>query len=196
VRLPNKQIPNIIRFTVVGFLLHCFVMNPVFAAPPKHYPEPPETPERLFYVQHSGNPNTVIYDVRQNNKGKILNKPVSIYWIRYNTNKERRDLNFLERTMAYGIEYEKLDNSQGYEINLISYPNQSIHVFLDSQGKAFAQTKIKGELANLKRIYLTVDESGFLPKVKSFEIFGYSVKTNQALIESVRPNDNSDSFDD
>jgi hypothetical protein len=50
------------------------------------YPEPAKTPTRLFYIQHSDNPNTYVYDA--NIKAGIIDssQPINAYRIVYTKN--------------------------------------------------------------------------------------------------------------
>ncbi|MFC5195868.1 DUF4833 domain-containing protein [Bizionia hallyeonensis] len=67
------------------------------------YPEPEKTETRLFYIQHSNNHNTYVYDVNLN--GKVINQlePINEYRIIYTENGIKRPLTTLQKSRAYGL---------------------------------------------------------------------------------------------
>jgi len=67
------------------------------------YPEPAKTPTRLFYIQHSDNPNTYVYDA--NIKAGIidLSQPINAYRIVYTKNGIKKPLSRLQKKLAYGM---------------------------------------------------------------------------------------------
>lgn len=67
------------------------------------YPEPAKTPTRLFYIQHSDNHNTYVYDA--NIKAGIIDsvQPISAYRIVYTKNGIKRPLSRLQKKLAYGM---------------------------------------------------------------------------------------------
>ncbi len=79
------------------------------------YPNPENTDTRLFYIQHSNNHNTYVYDV--NLKGTHINteQPIDEYRILYTENGIKKPLTGLQEKMAYGM---KLVNS---EPNLLTF---------------------------------------------------------------------------
>src|SRR5690242_19851463 len=68
------------------------------------FPVPPYSKKSLFYIHRSPNPNTVIYEANLTSKNTIdVNDPVKVYWIRYGEKGQLRDLNYIEKTFAYGL---------------------------------------------------------------------------------------------
>ncbi len=67
------------------------------------YPEPAKTPTRLFYIQHSNNHNTYVYDA--NIKEEIIDpsQPINQYRIVYTQNGIKKPLSGIQRKFAYGM---------------------------------------------------------------------------------------------
>ena len=96
------------------------------------YPEPAKTSTRLFYIQHSDNHNTYVYDA--NIKAGIIDssQPINAYRIVYTQNGIKKPLSRIQKKFAYGM------------------------ILLDSKPNLF-----KLRLASKKKIlfYLNYDES-------------------------------------
>jgi hypothetical protein len=67
------------------------------------YPEPAKTPTRLFYIQHSDNHNTYVYDA--NIKAGIIDssRPINEYRIVYTKNGIKKPLSKIQKKLAYGM---------------------------------------------------------------------------------------------
>jgi Domain of unknown function (DUF4833) len=80
---------------------------------PSKFPVPPHSKRSLFYIHRSTNPNTVVYEVNLNANNTIdAKEPVTVYWIRYGEKGQQRGLNYLERTFAYGVKSEPINNKR------------------------------------------------------------------------------------
>src|SRR5688500_3872589 len=131
----------------------------------------------LFYIHRSPNLNTVIYDVNLTTKIDIyLKDSVMIYWIRYGEKGQQRDLNYLERTFAYGVKPETVDQ-RSYKLQFVASKEKSFVASLDEKGQAYATMKINGRLSRLTKIFVQVAEEGWWPKVAYVEFFGLDVET-------------------
>jgi len=160
----------------------------VWAGQRTNYPVPPETENRLFYLQRSTNSNTVVYDANRLKNGKLdSEQPVNIYWLRYNTNGERRALNFAERNFAYGLTFEPINSGKYYIIKLMAYAERTIRISVSKEGKAEAHTQIKGKQARLKNIYIDVEGSGFWSSVNYIELTGMDVVSGKKISERFVP---------
>ena len=182
-------------YMVLPILLVCFFSLRAVASPPVNYPVPPDSDVRLFYLQRSTNPNTVVYDANLLTKSQLnAEQPVEIYWLRYNTNGERRELSFTESKFAYGLNFDPIDNTNAYLITLLAYSGRDITVFIDKDGKPVAQTIINGKPSKLKRIYIDVDGSGFWSSVNYIELSGNNLSSGKPIVERFNPNVESDWF--
>lgn len=73
----------------------------------KLHPVPPKNAASLFYIQHSDNHNTFVYEAVL--KGKLLHEeePVSVYRKMYAKKGKTEPLTAIQRTMAYGVDCKK-----------------------------------------------------------------------------------------
>src|SRR5471030_1688469 len=87
---------------VNGKLLNAKPLTTVVEGDDK-FPTPPESINRLFFVQRSSNINTIIYEL--NDKGGKLDpeNPIHVYWLRYAEKGQAEELNYIQRKFAYGL---------------------------------------------------------------------------------------------
>lgn len=153
------------------------------------YPTPSLNKDRLFYIQRSGNTNTIMYDANFVKEHKIdPDHPINTYWVIYDEGGKKKDLNFFQRKLAYGIDFKPLGKSNEYEFTLVSYPKKKLYLHLDSNGIPFAVIDINGKKANLHKVFVKIDPSGIFslsPKVKYVELFGFDLITGIPVYEKI-----------
>lgn len=153
------------------------------------YPEPKE-PGQVFYLQRSGNPNTVIYAVNLDANGSIdTTDPVRVYWRRYNDQGETKKLTFTERRLAYGVKYRASpQNPASYIASLVSLPSLKVVVEQLRSGKVRASLPISGTPAQLVCVYVEWKKRlGIIPKILHIDIVGNDLSSGQRLVERIRP---------
>ena len=65
-------------------------------------------PQRLFRIERSTNANIVVYDALVEADGNLPKKnPIDVYWVRLAEEGQRKNLNGIERRMAYGFKEKK-----------------------------------------------------------------------------------------
>ena len=149
------------------------------------FPVPPYSKKSLFYIHRSPNPNTVIYEVNLNDKKVIdAENPVKVYWIRYGEKAQVRDLNYIERTFAYGVKAETI-NQNSYKLQFVASKEKSFVASLDEKGQACATMKINGRQSRLTKIFVQVAEEGWWPKVAYVEFFGLDSETGKPSYEKM-----------
>lgn len=149
------------------------------------FPVPPYSKKSLFYIHRSPNPNTVIYEVNLTDKNVIDPKnPVKVYWIRYGEKGQHRELNYIERTFAYGVKAEPID-SKLYNVEFNADKDKSFLVSVDERGQALATMVISGKRAKLTKIFVQVAEEGWWPKIAYVEFFGVDIETNRPAYEKM-----------
>ena len=155
------------------------------------YPTPPDKFERLFYIQRTGNTNTICYDA-QFSTSKTLNttQPANVYWIRYGDKGEIKPLSYIQKTFAYGLKWRFLKENN-YEMNLVSYSKKKIKVVLNEIGKPLALMDIKGKDAQLHHIFVKMVKGtsmlSLTPSIEYVEIFGYDPQTGASVYEKIIP---------
>jgi hypothetical protein len=148
----------------------------------------PSEPNQLFYIQRSVNANTVVYTAHFDSNGRIdAGSPVDAYWRWYNVDGHRKSLNFLERTMAYGVQKLAAAGGNSIAVRIAALPERKLLVDQDDKGQPEALIQIGNRLAKLVYVYLQVDESGLMPSVTSMDLFGLDKGTGKALREHVVP---------
>ena len=167
------------------------LLAPVLTFAQPSFPTPPVTPQRLFYVQRDPNANTIVYDANTIANGRAFNtkEPILVYWIRYADKGQREPLNYLQRTLAYGVEVRPKGSNGEYEFNVVSYAKRKLRLTIDEAGRPHALMNINGKQAWLDRVYvkITGKKAGLVPDVKYVELFGTDPKTGAAVYEKFIP---------
>ncbi len=153
-------------------------------------PVPATSAVRLFYVQRSPNINTVVYDVNLLPNKKINpEQPVNVYWVRYSGKGEKEPLNYLQRTLAYGVEATPIANEAGsFDGRVVSYKKRRLKIMLDATGSPMALTNINGKQNQLLHVFVMIEETGkLIPKVLYIELFGRDTRTGADVYERFKP---------
>lgn len=174
-----------LKFFVLLFLFAV----PVFAqmtSPADTFPVPNGNAYLLFYLQRQPNPNTIMVDLNVKNDKLDLDDPVHVYWIRYTEERQRAELNWIQRTFAYGIHTKKIADDV-YEMNFVSYKKLKFTLKLspDKIWKVFVKMNNGSEMI-LKRIYLHVNGGSFWkPNIEYVELKGVSPGTYKEIRERI-----------
>jgi Domain of unknown function (DUF4833) len=148
----------------------------------KGYPAPPESASRLFYIQHSNNHNTFVYDA--NMAGKKLNtaNPVNVYRISFTKGKAglKEELSTIQRKMAYGITVVAAETTNCM-FTLSAYPEKKIFVRLEKDGRPYAIVNVNGKNIVLRKMFLLVNKTG--TNVEYIDFHGKDATTGAAVVE-------------
>ncbi|MDI9871492.1 MULTISPECIES: DUF4833 domain-containing protein [Flectobacillus] len=155
----------------------------------EQFPIPADGPNRLFYIQRSSNINTILYDANVLPNNKLDHKnPVHTYWIRYTEGGKKQELSNIQRTLAYGLHTSALEGeANAYEGHFLAYRKRRFIVKLDSHGEAIALFPINGKMQILKKVFVSVDESGLMPSVNYIELWGKDATTGKDVYEKFKP---------
>jgi hypothetical protein len=119
------------------------------------------------------------------NDGKVdNNNPVHVYWIRYQKGGQKTELNWIQRTFAYGIQSRKISDG-AYELNFVSTKKMkfSLELGADRLWRVYAKIN-NGSRIILRRIYLHVHGGSFWkPNVEYVELKGDEPYTNKEVRE-------------
>jgi hypothetical protein len=167
---------------IISILLLCLVINNSFSQQKlnKHqFPVPEKTSNLLFYVQRSLNSNTIIYDANFDKNGLLdIEKPIDIYWIRYDEEGQKMPLRFLEKQLAFGVNCEQLINSEyNFKITIAAWGKRAIYIRQVSPFKAIAYVNINGTRSILEHIFVGSDPGGNLYRAEYIELYGAAQKT-------------------
>ncbi len=152
-----------------------------------NYPVPPLTENRLFYIQHSKNFNTYVYDANFIIPNHLSEKePVNIYRIVYTEGGIKKPLTTFQRKLAYGIEASKL-SSNTYKLKLVAYSGFQLVMKVGQDGKAYVETTVNNHTIILTRMFLKMKEgrSDFNPKLEYVLFYGFDNNGNKTSIKFV-----------
>lgn len=144
---------------------------------------------RLFYIQRTGNSDTIVYDANIGPDGLFRkNKPVRIYWHRAASGKIEK-LNYLQRTRGYGIKHIPSDQANEYIFHLVSYAKRNFYLKKNAYGQPVAIITLSGKEAYLQRMFIQLEPGlfGLKPNVHYIELFGVDVQTGHAVYEKLVP---------
>ena len=141
---------------------------------------------RLFHIQRTGSPDTIVYDANTTPDGLFHKEtPVRIYWKRAPKGKVD-ELNYLQRTKGYGVKVIPANQANEFIFHLVSYSKRNIYLKKDDCGQPVAVLTMAGKEAYLQRMFIQM-EPGLKPTVHYIELFGVDVQTGYAVYEKVIP---------
>lgn len=176
------------NFFKLFFFLNLVALK--IAAQDEPYPTPPDGQNRLFYIQRTGNTNTIIYDANVSGDKTFADKPVNVYWIRYADGGHTQGLNYLQRTFAYGVKAKKVAGTNEYDIHLVSYSKKKMRLAFDSEGKPFVTIEVNGKKMRLQRVFVKIEKKTtftLTPKVEYVELWGKDPSSGADVYEKFVP---------
>ncbi|SKB92879.1 DUF4833 domain-containing protein [Dyadobacter psychrophilus] len=155
---------------------------------PDEFPVPKNIPGLLFYIQRDPNANTIIYHLNLDDQGQLSRKnPVDAFWIRYTDGGERRDLNYLQRKFAYGINSKSIGNST-YELRSVAYSKMPLYLRKDSKNEYHVYANINKKECILSRVFIRIDGGTFWsPNVLYIELKGTETATGKTVVQRIKP---------
>jgi hypothetical protein len=168
----------------MAFINSWMLASKKFSGFPPNYPVP-ASGQTLFYIQRNVNKNTIVYDLNFLEDGSLNRvKPLNVYWIMYENRGEKKNINFLQRKLAYGYNVTKNEGSE-LEIQLVSYKKRRIYITMNEEGEHKAYMLINGTTALLKNIFVYANESGAFPSVEYVEMFGVNEAEDKVVYEKI-----------
>jgi hypothetical protein len=150
--------------------------------------DPPISMNTLFYIQRSTSSALIMYETIRTDSYEINeDNPIDIYWISYDQDSARNDLNFFQRRLAYGISIESILPGSYYEMRMVSLDKKIIQVKRNEDGSVQANMKISGEMAKLKYVFIEVAKNFLIPEISYIEIFGQDLQTGLDIYERIIP---------
>jgi hypothetical protein len=156
--------------------------------PQVNFPTLSNNVSRLFYVQRDPNPNTIVYELNLGTDGRLnVEEPLHVYWIKYNEQGQREELNFIQRKFAYGLTQKALGNDK-YDIRFVSYKKFPLTLMKSTDGKYHIYATIAQKQAILNRIFVKIEGGSFwLPNVVYVELKGIDPATGQEIVDRFKP---------
>lgn len=168
-----------ICFAIFTLLLTCF---PLLAQ--ENYPTPKETPTRLFYIQHSNNFNTFVYDANIINNNINKKKPVHDYRIEYTNGGKIKPLTEIQKLMAYGLTITYI-SPNFYEMYLAANKKKLLYLTLNSKFKPVVYTTVNKQKMYLDKLFVKIKDgsSEFKPDVEYLLFVGRDFNTMEKISE-------------
>ncbi len=155
----------------------------VLVGRPDNYPIP-DVEELLFFIQRNYNSDSIVYKVNRNRDGLInINDPIRVYWIKYSENGTIKELNYLQKKLAYGYTSNQI-SSDLFEFQLVSYPKR-FFLAKKKNDNFHVVTNINGKQSSLDSVYIHADEDGVFPDVRFIEIYGKSFEDHESVFEKI-----------
>jgi hypothetical protein len=169
---------------ILTFLLVLFCIYSGYSQ--NGYPEPAKTAARLFYIQHSNNINTVVYDA--NIKGGIINssQPVNVYRIVYTQNGIIKPLSWIENNFGYGVILIE-SKPDLFKLRLASRKEIYFYLKCDEYEEARIYVTVNEQKMFLDKMFIQVKNrtSGILVKAEYVLFYGEDYNSGNAVIEKV-----------
>ncbi len=181
--MPTKSL----LFIVLTFALFA---TPVWAqtkAPsPINFPTPKNVDNMLFYLQRDPNTNTLIYALNLKENGNIdASSPIQVYWIRYGEQGQKKDLGYIQRKFAYGIDTKALGGDK-YEFRFVSHKKLPFYLQRTHDKSYHASVTINNHTIKVNRLFVRIQGGSFwLPNVKYAEVEGIDEATGKPIVERV-----------
>ena len=137
-------------------------------ARPQHVPQ---DEGMLFYVQHSINANVIVYAARRGATGGLdARNPVEVFWRRYASRGQKRDLSFFERMFAFGV--ATLPSGEGrWSVGLVSFQEREGTLDIGPDGKPRLLVPVDKRPMRPVYVYAEAVADGFIPTIRHIDLF-------------------------
>lgn len=149
-------------------------------------PVPTGNPKQLFYVQRTPNTNTIVIEL--NDKGGVPDpdNPVHVFWLRYQEQGQRAELNYIQRTFAYGIKSRQV-GPEKFELHFVSYKKYSMYLIKAADHQYHVFATIDGKPVILRRIFVSINGGSFwVPHVEYVELKGTDPATGKEVVGRIQ----------
>ncbi|MDQ0640513.1 hypothetical protein QF042_004078 [Pedobacter sp. W3I1] len=153
---------------------------------PLSFPTPKNVDHMLFYLQRDPNTNTLIYALNLKENGSInTDDPIQVYWIRYGEKGQKKDLGYIQRKFAYGIDTKAL-GADKYEFRFVSHKKLPFYLQRYSDKSYHVSVTINNRIIRVTRLFIRIQGGSFwLPNVKYGEIEGIEESTGKPVVERI-----------
>lgn len=155
---------------------------------PLKFPTPKGIKNQLFYLQRDPNTNTIICELNLDEKGQVNRKePILVYWLRFGEKGEKKDLNYIQRKFAYGIQAKEIAKNQ-FELRFVSHKKIPMYLMESNEDHKFhVYVTVNNKKIELDKIFLRIEGGSFwLPNVKYVELTGTNTANNTRIVERIK----------
>ena len=171
-----------------AILLFLLINNFTFfiAHSQKGYPEPKKTDTRLFYIQHSNNHNTYVYDANIENGAIDLIEPIEEYRIVYDEDGEKKPLTLLQKRLAYGIVLITSDANR-VKFRLAVSEDLFFYLTFNDEKNARVYVTVNDQKMYLDKMFLKLKNknTGINLKAEYILFYGKDFNSNQLITEKL-----------
>lgn len=165
-------------------LLLCWVCS---SYAQNNYPSPPPSKQRLFYIQHSDNTNTYVYDALMDGNNLNEHNPVEAYRILYADNGEKKPLSSIQKKFAYGIKTDYIKENL-FEAHLAASRDITFYICL-KKDKPKIYAYINKHKMYIDRMFIKIEKgtSGLHTKYEYVQFEGTDYNSGKSVIEKRYP---------
>lgn len=139
------------------FLFIVLLASAVASYAQQGYPVPAGDENRLFYIQHSDNHNTFVYNANLKNGSISSEEPLDIFKIAYTEGAQKMPLTAIQKALAFGMKTTPIA-ANFYEMELAASKKVKFYLTLDKTGKPKVYTTVNGKKMFVERIFLKLKE--------------------------------------
>lgn len=152
---------------------------------PLNFPVP-KANNMLFYLQRDPTINTVIYALNVDERGNVnREEPLNIYWIRYTEGSIKKDLSYIQRKFAFGIDSKEVGRDK-YELRFVSRKTLVFMLQRGADRNFYVSIALNNKNIKVSRIYVRIEGGSFwLPNVKYADIEGTDMATGKPVSERI-----------
>jgi len=168
------------------FLFPCQLCAQSKDPSPINFPTPKNIDHMLFYLQRDPNTNTLIYALNQKDNGNIdTDSPIQVYWIRYGEKGQKKDLGYIQRKFAYGIDTKALGGNK-YEFHFVSHKKLPFYLQRSDDKNYHVSVTINNRTIRVNRLFVRIQGGSFwLPNVRYAEVEGIDETTGKPIVERI-----------
>ncbi|MBB6239610.1 hypothetical protein HDC90_004268 [Pedobacter sp. AK013] len=127
-----------------------------------------------------------IYALNLKENGTInTDAPIQVYWIRYGEKGQKKDLGYIQRKFAYGIDTKAL-GADKYEFRFVSHKKLPFYLQKYSDKSYHVSVTINNRTIKVNRLFVRIQGGSFwLPNVKYAEVEGTEESTGKPVVERI-----------
>ena len=149
------------------------------------YPAPKPHANSLFFIQHSLNHNTYVYDANIKNGSFDKKKPIDIYRILFADKGQKKKLTEIQRDFAYGMKLRE-SNENEFVLTLAADKKLPFHLIRDTENPA-VYVNVNDRKMYVDRMFVKIKGKGrgLSSRAEYILIYGRDFDSNQELTERV-----------
>jgi len=154
-----------------------FLILANFVIAQEGYPKPKASEKLLFYIQHSSNHNTFIYE-----KSSDKNQPISVSRINYEDKGQKESLTAIQRKFAYGVEFRN-DSKTQFSLAAIK---KSEFMIKTQNGKSWVELQLPKLKIKVDHIFIQLagNVNGIKAKADYILVYGKTAN-NKSIVEKI-----------